>query len=87
MAETFQLDILTPDRVILRGQFSSLIVPATLGYLGVLVNHAPLVASLTAGKIILKDASRKEIIFHSDGYGLIEVLKNKVTIILNSIKN
>ncbi|MCX5713809.1 MAG: hypothetical protein NT033_03175 [Candidatus Omnitrophica bacterium] len=86
MPKTFKLEILTLDKLVYKGEITSLVVPAELGFLGVLADHAPLVASLTSGKISLKDAAGKNENFVSGGIGFLEVLKNKAVIILDSLR-
>ncbi len=84
MAKQFHVNILTPEKKIFEGEAVSLIVPAALGYLGVLADHAPLFATLTAGKIIFKEAGRAQTVVQNPGKGFLEVLKNRVTILLDS---
>ena len=83
MPKAFNLSIITPDKVIYEGRITSLVAPAALGYLGVLADHAPLAATLTAGKIILKEESGRQVVFSSKDKGFLEVLKNNVRIILS----
>lgn len=83
MVKIFNLSIVTTQKTIYEGKIISLVVPAALGYLGVLADHAPLVANLTSGKIILKEESGKAIIFNTKGKGFLEVFKNNVNVILN----
>jgi F-type H+-transporting ATPase subunit epsilon len=47
----FDLELITPDNVIFKGQVSSLIVPAEKGYMGVLAGHASFIGSLRAGRV------------------------------------
>ncbi|MFH0771131.1 MAG: F0F1 ATP synthase subunit epsilon [Candidatus Omnitrophota bacterium] len=82
-----RVSIVTPFKIAYEGQVSSLIVPGELGYLGVLVNHAPLIADLVPGKIIVRDTSNRTSIFHSAGKGIIEVLENNVNILVDSIES
>ena len=84
MAKLFDLTIVTPDEVLYEGKASSLVAPCALGYLGVLGDHAPLIANMKSGKITLKEASGKSILFNSASNGFLQVLKNNVTIILNN---
>ena len=84
MAKLFDLTIITPDEVLYEGKASSLVAPCALGYLGVLGDHAPLIANMKAGKITLKEESGKSIFFDSASNGFLQVLKNNVMIILNS---
>jgi F-type H+-transporting ATPase subunit epsilon len=49
MAESFQLEVATPERLIVKEQVTEAQIPAREGYLGVLPGHAPLIAELKAG--------------------------------------
>jgi F-type H+-transporting ATPase subunit epsilon len=73
MTKLFNLKLITPDKTVYENKVVSLIVPAALGYLGVLANHAPLVANLVSG-----------IIFHSQSKGFLQVLRNEARIILHN---
>ena len=84
MAKLFDLTIITPDEIVYEGKALSLVAPCALGYLGVLGDHAPLIANMKAGKITLKEESGKSIFFDSASNGFLQVLKNNVMIILNS---
>ena len=84
MAKLFDLTIITPDEIVYEGKALSLVAPCALGYLGVLGDHAPLIANMKAGKITLKEESGKSIAFDSASNGFLQVLKNNVTIILNN---
>jgi len=83
MPKPFSLTILSPEKTVYEGKVVSAVVPAALGYLGILANHAPLAANLAAGKIILQEESGERKIFSHKGKGFLEILKNNVTIILN----
>jgi F-type H+-transporting ATPase subunit epsilon len=80
VAKLFCVDIVSPAGLIHSSEAASLVAPAEFGYLGVLADHAPLIARLSKGKITLKDASGQEKIFPCPG-GFMEVLKNRVTVI------
>lgn len=80
----FSVQIITADKKIFEGNVSSLVVPATLGYLGILANHAPIIANLKPGKIVFRDSSGSEQEIANKGEGLLEVVKNKATILLDS---
>ena len=83
MAKSFNLSIITPDKITYEGKVVSLVVPAALGYLGVLADHRPLISNMVSGKITLTEESGKILAFHCKGKGFLEVLKNNATIILN----
>ena len=80
--KTMQLDIITPDETVFSGEVTSVTVPGAEGMFQVLFNHAPIISSLTEGKIKLKDSNgEKE--FSAAG-GVIEVLKNKIIILVEN---
>lgn len=85
MAAIFDVNIVTPERIAYEGRAISLIVPAELGYLGVLANHAPLVANLTRGTITVRDSSGNTRTFGCPGRGFLEVARNTATLLLDSI--
>lgn len=87
MSKFFQLEIVTPQGLIFSQEIASLVVPSELGYLGVLADHAPLAANLTKGKITLTDNARRTTTLQAQGRGFIEVLKNKVMLLLDSPVN
>lgn len=80
----FKINIATPEKTIYEGEISSLVAPGELGYFGVLVDHAPLIANLAPGKIIIKDRSAQPTIFNCKSTGILEVLKNDVSILVDS---
>jgi len=84
MSKTFNLSIVTPEKVLAERKAISLVVPSELGYMGIMANHAPLVANLAKGKIIIRGTSGKTEELSSSGKGFIEVLNNEVVIILRS---
>lgn len=45
------LEVITPEKIVLKTEASSVIAPGILGYLGVLPGHAPLITPLQAGVI------------------------------------
>jgi F-type H+-transporting ATPase subunit epsilon len=82
MAEVFELTVINPQEIIYQGRVVSMVAPCSLGYLGVLANHFPLIAKLVKGKIIIREESGKSTILHSESPGFLEVLNNKVNMIL-----
>jgi F-type H+-transporting ATPase subunit epsilon len=81
----FNLHIVTPEKEIFSGEVSSLVVPGEIGYLGVLANHAALVTNLIPGEITIKNISGKPTTLSSKGKGFLEILKNKATLLLDSV--
>ena len=86
MPKSFRIDILTPENKVYEGEIESLVAPAASGYLGILADHAPLMATLASGKITVKEPSGKMIIFSSRGGGFLEVSKNKATLLADAVE-
>ena len=86
MTRLLRVNILAPDKTLYDADAYSLIVPAEFGYLGVLADHAPLIASLVPGNITIGEESGRRVVLDSRSKGFLEVLENQATIILDSAK-
>lgn len=82
----FKINISTPVKTVYDGEISSLVAPGELGYFGVLADHAPLIANLAPGKIIIKNGPVQPVIFNCKGAGILEVLKNNVNVLVDSVE-
>jgi F-type H+-transporting ATPase subunit epsilon len=74
-----QVEIITPDRTLFEGEAESVSLPGTDGRFQILNNHAPIVASLTHGNVVLKTGGKSETIQISGG--VVEVLSNKIVVL------
>ena len=83
--DNINLEILTPEKPAFNGNVESITVPGTKGSFQVLKDHAPLMSTLDIGIITIKKNNEKS--YFSTGGGSIEVLKNKVTILADSLEN
>jgi F-type H+-transporting ATPase subunit epsilon len=81
----YLLTIVTPEKILYENEVVSLIAPGSEGYLGVLTNHAPLITGLVPGKLTVKDVNNEEVNFAISG-GFMEVFKNQVTIVADSVE-
>ena len=75
-----KVEIVTPDKKLFEGEAKSLTVPGSEGSLGILNNHAPMIASLKKGTVKITDSSSQVHKFDIKG-GVIEVLKNNVIVL------
>ncbi len=76
---TLKLEIITPEKIALSEETTSIVVPATDGLLGIWPDHAPLLAGLKPGLVKYKTASGEKIVVVAGGF--IEVANNVVSII------
>jgi F-type H+-transporting ATPase subunit epsilon len=74
------LEILTPDKKLFSGDAEYVDVPGRAGRTGVLKNHAPLISSLKAGQVKVRDTAKKEHLFEIKG-GIMEVRNDKVVVL------
>ena len=79
MAETFQLEIVTPEKLVVKDVAESAQIPAKNGYIGVLPGHAPLITELAVGEITYRLGNTSKSV--SVAWGFAEVLPDKVTIL------
>ncbi len=84
MSLAFDMKVVTPDGVAFQGKTISVVAPGTLGYLGVLKNHAPLVTSLEKGNLTYKDEDGIAHTIKIKG-GFMEVQKNRVLVLTDKI--
>jgi F-type H+-transporting ATPase subunit epsilon len=82
MADTFQLEIVTPERELVRTQAEEVQIPGKNGYLGILPGHAPLITELAVGEIVYRLGEQTE--RFACAWGFAEVLPDKVTILAES---
>jgi len=73
------LEIITPDRKVFEGEVTAVQFPGADGSFEVLDNHAPLIAALQAGEVVLTGAAGREAI-RIEG-GVVEVLRNNVIVL------
>lgn len=81
----YHLKVLTPEEIIFDDEVVAIIAPGTLGYLGVLTNHAPLMTTLKTGHLIITDKDKKKH-FYEISHGFLEVNHNQVFLLVDSIE-
>src|SRR6476659_5782548 len=73
------LQIVTPDRLIVQEQVDEVEIPGSEGYFGVLPGHTPLLAALAVGELWYRQGQEKT--YLSIAFGFAEVLPDRVTIL------
>jgi F-type H+-transporting ATPase subunit epsilon len=77
--DTIQLEVVTPERLVVNDTAEYIEIPGKTGYLGVLPGHAPLITELAVGEISYRTATQTKRL--AVAWGFAEVLQNKVTIL------
>ena len=75
-----QLEIVTPRRVVFKGEVTSFSAPGVVGGFQVLYNHAPLLSSLKIGEVKIKEVSGAEFHYAISG-GFVEVRENHILLL------
>ncbi len=75
----FNLEIVTPQKTILKEEATMIIARTIVGDIGVLANHAPLVTELALGEMKIKQGDKEKDFFISGGF--LEISKDKVLIL------
>lgn len=82
MPDTFHLEIVTPERMIVSEDAEEMQIPGKSGYLGILPGHAPLITELSAGELSYRAAGQSH--RYAVAWGFAEVLPEKVTVLAES---
>jgi F-type H+-transporting ATPase subunit epsilon len=73
------LQIVTPDHVIVHDQVDEVQIPGSAGYFGVLPGHTPLLATLAVGELWYRKGQER--FYVAIAFGFAEVLPDRVTIL------
>jgi F-type H+-transporting ATPase subunit epsilon len=79
MTDFFQLEIVTPEKLVVKDQAEEMQIPGKNGYLGILPGHAPLISELSVGQISYRNGNQTH--YLCVAWGFAEVLPDKVTIL------
>jgi F-type H+-transporting ATPase subunit epsilon len=79
LPENIQLEIVTPERLVVKATVDDVQIPGSTGYLGILPGHAPLITALGVGEISYRSGAETKRL--SVAWGFAEVLPDKVTIL------
>ena len=76
---SIELQIVTPDRMLVHEKVDEVEIPGVDGYFGVLPGHTPLLAALSVGELWYRKGQEKTHL--AIAYGFAEVLPDRVTIL------
>jgi F-type H+-transporting ATPase subunit epsilon len=79
MASSIQLEIVTPERLVVNAVVDDVQIPGKGGYVGILPGHAPLITELAVGEIAYHSGNQTKRL--AVAWGFAEVLPGKVTIL------
>ena len=85
MSENFAVEIISPDKSILKTEATEVIIPSYEGQMGILRDHIPLITFLRPGLITIKENSNEKIFFIEDG--TVEFSNNSLLILTSTAKS
>lgn len=83
MADTFQLQIATPERLLVDEQVTSAELPGLNGYMGILAGHAPLMSALGPGVLSYEGGGEGAHVYAIAG-GFVEISENQVRVLADN---
>ena len=84
MSDKFTVEIITPDKSILKSEASEVTIPSYEGQIGVLKDHIPLITFLRPGVISIKCEEEKKYYVEE---GTVEFSNNNLLILSSTVKN
>jgi len=84
MSEKFEVEIISPDKTILKSDASEVIIPSYEGQMGILKDHIPLITFLRPGIISIKNHDEKKYYVEE---GTVEFSNNNLLILTSTAKD
>ncbi len=81
MSEKFTIEIISPDKSIVKTETSEVVIPSFEGEMGILKDHIPLITFLRPGIINIKDSSEKKFFVEE---GTVEFSNNNLLILTST---
>ena len=77
-----KVEIVTIERLVYSDEADMVLAPGVLGQLGILPHHAPLIASLDCGELVVRKGGQEERFAISGGF--MEVLPDRVVVLADT---
>ncbi len=83
MTEKFKVEIITPEKLVLKSDASEVIIPSYEGEIGILINHIPLITFLRPGMVTVVNDNEKKYFIEE---GNVEFSDNNLLILTTTVK-
>jgi len=83
MSDKFTVEIITPDKSILKSETNEVTIPSYEGQMGILKEHIPLITFLRPGIIFIKDQEKKYYVEE----GTVEFSNNNLLILSSTARD
>ena len=85
MSENFVVEIISPDKSILKSDTTEVTIPSYEGQMGILKDHIALITFLRPGLVIIKKSSEEKVFFVEEG--IVEFKNNNLLILSSTATN
>jgi F-type H+-transporting ATPase subunit epsilon len=75
------LQILSPEKLLFAADIEIVKLPGALGYFEIMLNHEPIISTLSKGKIMVKDTNGAIRYFDING-GVVEVSNKEIRVLI-----
>lgn len=79
MSATIEVEIVTPERAVFRGEATHIVLPGEIGEMDVLPGHLPLLTSISVGTMVVHEPNGTREFFIEQGYA--EILPDRVSVL------
>ena len=84
MSDKFTIEIITPEKTILKSEANEVVIPSFEGQMGILKDHIPLITFLRPGLILVKNQEEKKYFVEE---GTVEFSDNNLLILSSTAKD
>ena len=84
MSDKFTIEIITPDKTILKSEATEVTIPSFEGQMGILKDHIPLITFLRPGLILVQNQEEKKYFVEE---GTVEFSDNNLLILTSTVKD
>jgi len=84
--KVLNLEIVTPTKVIFKGDVISFSAPGVMGGFQILYNHAPMLSEIGVGVVKLQQPNGSETFYATSG-GFVDVLNNRVIVLAETVES
>jgi F-type H+-transporting ATPase subunit epsilon len=84
MSDKFTIEIITPDKIILKSEATEVTIPSFEGQMGILKDHIPLITFLRPGIIIVQNQEEKKYFIEE---GTVDFSDNNLLILTSTAKD
>ena len=84
MSDKFTIEIISPDKTILKSEANEVVIPSFEGQMGILKDHIPLITFLRPGLILVKNQDEKKYFVEE---GTVEFSDNNLLILTSTAKD